>query len=194
MIWLTPAEPVITVAGQRRDLTELPPSGSGGTVLMVAARSSAGYPPTPSGPLAAPRADGSRSSSWGATPPAIRLPAPAGSSVDRVRRAFGLLVLGVAVSVGACSTPVYTSGRAVSDLERQSNLTHTQATCIVDAIRKHFSDEIKAGQKANKGSPIPADDLKLQVDGALAALKEPAGSDEAATRTAILRCAPGALG
>jgi hypothetical protein len=29
VIWLTPDEPAITVAGQRRDLTELPPQGSG---------------------------------------------------------------------------------------------------------------------------------------------------------------------
>ena len=99
----------------------------------------------------------------------------------------------IALAAGACSTPVYTSSRAVRDLERQSNLTHSQATCIVDAIRKHFEDEIKAAQQANHGSKIPADDLKLQVDGALAALKQPSGSDEDAARTAILRCAPDAL-
>jgi hypothetical protein len=106
------------------------------------------------------------------------------------------VLVGVVLSLaaGACSTPVYTSGRAVRDLERQANLTHTQATCIVSAIRKHFEDEIKAAQKANGGSAIPADDLKLQVDGALAALKDPTGSDRDAARTAILRCAPGALG
>src|SRR6266566_1557987 len=28
VIWLTPGTPAITVAGQRRDLTELPPQGS----------------------------------------------------------------------------------------------------------------------------------------------------------------------
>jgi hypothetical protein len=105
-----------------------------------------------------------------------------------------IVAVAVALVASACSTPVYTSGRAVSDLERQANLTHPQATCIVDAIRTHFSDEIKAGQKANHGSPIPADDLKLQVDGALAAIKEPTGGDEAAMRAAIVRCAPGALG
>jgi hypothetical protein len=110
-----------------------------------------------------------------------------------VRRSIAAVVVGVALVAGACSTPAYTSGRAVSDLETKANLTHSQATCIVDAIRKHFEEEIKAAQKANHGSAIPADDLKLQVDGALAALKEPAGSDEDATRTAILRCAPGAL-
>jgi hypothetical protein len=111
-----------------------------------------------------------------------------------VRRAVALLVLVLgAFGVGACSTPVYTSGRAVSDLEKKADLTHGQATCIVGAIRRHFEDEIKAAQKANHGSAIPADDLKLQVDGALAALKEPAGGDQAATRTAIVRCAPGAL-
>jgi hypothetical protein len=110
-----------------------------------------------------------------------------------VRRALASVVVVIALGAGACSTPAYTSGRAVSDLESKANLTHSQATCIVDAIRKHFEDEIKAGQKANNGSAIPADDLKLQVDGALAALKAPTGSDEDATRTAILRCAPGAL-
>lgn len=110
-----------------------------------------------------------------------------------MRRALALVVVAVALAAGACSTPAYTSGRAVSDLERQSNLTHAQATCIVDSIRTHFSDEIKAAQKAVKGSKIPADELKLQVDGALAALKEPSGGEEAATRAAILRCAPNAL-
>jgi hypothetical protein len=113
-------------------------------------------------------------------------------SVDHVRRSFLAALVGVALVAGACSTPVYTSGRAVSDLEVKANLTHTQATCIIDAIRKHFEDEIKAAQKANGGSAIPKNDLKLQVDGALAALKEPTGIDEDATRTAILRCAPGA--
>jgi hypothetical protein len=103
-------------------------------------------------------------------------------------------VLVVVAFAAACSTPVYTSGRAVRDLETRSNLTHTQATCIVAAIRKHFEDEIKAAQKANNGSRIPPDDLKLQVDGALAALKEPTGGDEAAAHAAILRCAPNALG
>ena len=34
MIWLTPDEPAFTVAGQRRDLTELPPQGSGGTLSV----------------------------------------------------------------------------------------------------------------------------------------------------------------
>jgi hypothetical protein len=28
VIWLTPDQPAFTVAGQRRDLTELPPQGS----------------------------------------------------------------------------------------------------------------------------------------------------------------------
>jgi hypothetical protein len=115
------------------------------------------------------------------------------ASFGRVRRSVVAAVVGLTLALGACSTPAYTSGRAVSDLEKRANLTHTQATCIVSAIRRHFEDEIKAAQKANHGSAIPADDLKLQVDGALAALKEPSGGDESAARAAILRCAPGAL-
>jgi hypothetical protein len=116
-------------------------------------------------------------------------------SVEAVRRSLAALLVGVVLfAAGACSTPVYTSGRAVSDLEKRTDLTHAQATCIVDSIRKHFQDEIKAAQKANGGSAIPADDLKLQVDGALAALKEPTGSDVDAARRAIQRCAPGASG
>ncbi|HEX4492850.1 MAG TPA: hypothetical protein VH914_16710 [Acidimicrobiia bacterium] len=110
-----------------------------------------------------------------------------------MRRLLVVPIVVLALAASACSTPVYTSGRAVSDLETKADLTHTQATCIVAAIRKHFEVEIKAAQKANNGSAIPADDLKLQIDGALAALKEPTGTDRAATRTAILRCAPNAL-
>lgn len=111
-----------------------------------------------------------------------------------MRRALASIVLVcIAFGAGACSTPVYTGDRAVRDLERQANLTHTQATCIVKAIRAHFESEIKAAQKANKGSPLPADQLKLEVDGALAALHEPSGGEQLATRQAIVRCAPGAL-
>jgi hypothetical protein len=59
-----------------------------------------------------------------------------------VRRTLAVAILGVALVAGACSTPVYTSDRAVRDLERQSQLTHTQASCIVTAIRRHFETEI----------------------------------------------------
>lgn len=102
-------------------------------------------------------------------------------------------ILSVAVLAGGCSTHVYTSAKAVRDLERQSHLTHTQADCIVTAIRKHFEAVITAAQKANKGSKLPADRLRLEVDGALASLREPNGSDHAATRAAIQRCAPASL-
>jgi hypothetical protein len=110
-----------------------------------------------------------------------------------VRRSFAVVVLAVAVSAGACSTPVYTSASAVRDLERQSNLTSTQAQCIVTAIRRHFEVEIEAKQKANKLSALPADRLKLEVDGALAALRTPTGTEQGVARVAIDRCAPGAL-
>ena len=111
-----------------------------------------------------------------------------------MRRSLSAAVLlGIVLGAGACSTPVYTTDRAVRDLEHQANLTHTQATCIVDAIRAHFVAETKAAQKANKGSALPADQLKLEVDGALATLQEPSRSEQLATRQAIVRCAPGAL-
>jgi hypothetical protein len=106
-------------------------------------------------------------------------------------RAFA--VLGLAVVAGACSTPVYTSASAVRDLERQSHLTPKQAQCIVKAIRGHFETEIEAKQKANKLSPLPADRLKLEVDGALAALRAPTGAEDDVARVAIARCAPDAL-
>jgi hypothetical protein len=111
-----------------------------------------------------------------------------------VRRTLAIAIIGVALAAGACSTPEYTSSTAVHDLEQQTNLTERQASCIVDAIRRHFETEIKDAQKANGGSAIPAADLKLQVDGALAALKEPSANERVATRDAIGRCAPGALG
>jgi hypothetical protein len=113
-----------------------------------------------------------------------------------VKRRFAVrrfAVLGLAVLAGACSTPVYTSSSAVRDLERQSGLTPTQAQCIVTAIRRHFETEIEAKQKANKLSALPADRLKLEVDGALAALRAPTGAEENVARVAIARCAPGAL-
>jgi hypothetical protein len=110
-----------------------------------------------------------------------------------VRRTLAVAILGVALVAGACSTPVYTSDRAVRDLERQSQLTHTQASCIVTAIRRHFEIEIKAKQRVNKLSALPADRLKLEVDGALATLSAPSGLEELAARTAISKCAPGAL-
>jgi len=111
----------------------------------------------------------------------------------RRRLAAAVLLIGIVLGASACSTPVYTSDRAVQDLEQQANLTHTQATCIVAAIRADFVAEIKAAQKANKGSALPADQLKLEVDGALATLQEPSRSEQLATRRAIVRCAPGAL-
>jgi hypothetical protein len=110
-----------------------------------------------------------------------------------VSRRFAVAILGVALIAGACSTHVYTSERAVRDLQRQSQLTHRQAECIVTAIRKHFEGVITAAQKANKGSKLPADRLELEVDGALASIKEPSGNDHAVTRAAIQRCAPGTL-
>jgi hypothetical protein len=110
-----------------------------------------------------------------------------------VRRSVAAAIVGVALVTGACSTPVYTSDAAVRDLERQSHLTHTQATCIVTAIRRHFSDEINSKQRANNLSALPADRLKLEIDDALATLREPNGPDELAARNAISRCAPGAL-
>jgi hypothetical protein len=110
-----------------------------------------------------------------------------------VRRSLAVAVLSLAFVVAACSTPVYTSDRAVRDLERQSQLTHSQATCIVTAIRRHFEGVIKTSQRANKGSPLLADRLKLEVDGALASLRAPTGPEELAARSAVSHCAPGAL-
>ena len=81
----------------------------------------------------------------------------------------------------------------VRDLERQSNLTPTQAGCVVTAIRRHFETEIAQTQKANHGSRLLPDRLKLEVDGALAALRAPSGSENLAARTAIAKCAPAAL-
>jgi hypothetical protein len=110
-----------------------------------------------------------------------------------MRRNVAGAVLAAVVVAGGCSTPVYTSATAVSDLERQSHLTAVQANCIVTAIRRHFALEIEALQRANKLSVLPADQLKLQVDGALAALSAPTGSDQNFARNAIAGCAPGAL-
>jgi hypothetical protein len=110
-----------------------------------------------------------------------------------VNRSVAVGVLAAVVAIGACSTPVYTTDTAVRDLERQSQLTHTQAVCIVTAIRKHFETEIKAGQKANKLTALPADQLKLEVDGALAAIRAPSHTETEVARGAIAGCAPGAL-
>ena len=110
-----------------------------------------------------------------------------------MRRSLAVAILFVALAAGACSTPVYTSDAAVRDLERQSQLTHTQAECIVNAIRRHFETEIVAQQKANKLTKLPADRLKLEVDGALAALREPSGAEQLLARRAISTCAPGDL-
>jgi hypothetical protein len=110
-----------------------------------------------------------------------------------VRRRLIVTILSVALLAGACSTRVYSSDRAVRDLERMSSLTHTQATCIVTQIRLYFSRQIKATQKANKGSPLPADRLKLEIDGALAGLHTPSGPQVLAARRAIAKCAPAKL-
>lgn len=155
VIWLTPDEPAFTVAGQRRDLTELPPQGSGRTL------------------------SGDR-----AICPVASL---------SVRRTLVGVIVAVALIASACATPSYTSAQAAQDLEHQAGLTSTQATCIVAAIRHNFEAEIKAAQKANKGSALPADQLKLEIDGALATLQNPSGAEQLATRQAIVRCAPGAL-
>ena len=110
-----------------------------------------------------------------------------------MRRRLAVAILSVAVLAGACSTRVYTSDRAVRDLEQKSNLTHTQAECVVKAIRTYFEQQIVATQKANKGSPLPADRLKLEVDGALAGLHLPTAPQQLAARRAIAKCAPSAL-
>jgi hypothetical protein len=110
-----------------------------------------------------------------------------------VRRRLAIAILSVALLAGACSTRVYTSDRAVGDLEQKSHLTHAQAECVVKAIRTYFQTQIVATQKANKGSPLPADRLKLEVDGALAGLHLPTAPQELAARRAIAKCAPDAL-
>jgi hypothetical protein len=110
-----------------------------------------------------------------------------------VRRSLAVAIVAVALIAGACSTPVYTSDTAVHDLETRSGLTHTQAECIVNAIRKHFETEIVAKQKANHLTKLPADRLKLEIDGALAALRSPTGAEQLAARRAISTCAPGDL-
>lgn len=110
-----------------------------------------------------------------------------------MRRSVIVAILSFALFAAACSTPVYTSDQAVRDLERKSSLTHTQADCVVSAIRRYFSDQIKATQKANKGSQLPADRLKLEIDGALAGLHAPTGAQQLAAREAVVKCAPGAL-
>jgi hypothetical protein len=114
------------------------------------------------------------------------------ASTSVIRR-LAVAILGLAVFAGACSTSVYTSDQAVRDLERQAHLTHAQAGCIVTAIRRHFEVVIKASQKANQGSPLPADRLRLEVDSALAAIRDPSSSEQAVARAAIARCAPNAL-
>jgi len=110
-----------------------------------------------------------------------------------VRRRFALAVVAAVVVLGACSTPVYTTDTAVHDLERQSHLTHTQAECIVGAIRKHFETAIEAAQKTNKLTALPADQLKLEVDGALAAIRAPSRTETDVARRAVAGCAPGSL-
>jgi hypothetical protein len=155
VIWLTPGTPAITVAGQRRDLTELPPRGS---PMTLSARS-------PNRPLAS-------------TP---------------VRRSVAVVVVVIALCATACSTKPYKSDKAVRDLVARAHLTVAQSECIVTAIQNHFKALIKAQQKANNGSPLPADRLKLEVDSALASISQPTASDTAAARRAIAKCAPDAL-
>ena len=155
VIWLTPDTPAITVAGQRRDLTELPPRGSNET---LSARSTK------------------------------RRLASANMS-----RSVAVVVLVGALCVGACSTKPYTGDKAVRDLVRKSNLTVAQAECIVTSIQNQFKVRIVAKQKANNGSPLPADRLKLEVDSALAAISQPTVGEQAAARVAIAKCAPAAL-
>jgi hypothetical protein len=155
VIWLTPGTPAITVAGQRRDLTELPPRGSS---MTLSARS-------PNRPLAS-------------TP---------------VRRSVAVVVMVIALCATACSTKPYKSDKAVRDLVAQAHLTVGQSECIVTAIQNHFKALIKAQQRANNGSPLPADRLKLEVDSALASISQPSASDTAAARRAIAKCAPDAL-
>ena len=117
---------------------------------------------------------------------------PAGS-FGAVSRRFAVVIVAVVLGAAACSTPVYTSDTAVRDLERRANLTPTQAECIVSAIRKHFETEVVAQQKANHLTKLPADRLKLEIDGALASLREPTGAETLAARRAISTCAPGDL-
>ena len=110
-----------------------------------------------------------------------------------MKRSFAVAVLAAVVTLGACSTPVYTTDTAVRDLERQSHLNPTQAECIVTAIRKHFETAIEATQKVNKLTALPADQLKLEVDGALAAIRAPSRTETDVARRAVAGCAPGTL-
>jgi hypothetical protein len=110
-----------------------------------------------------------------------------------VRRYLIVAIVSLALLAGACSTPVYSTDRAVRDLEQKASLTRTQATCIVSAIRRYFATQIKATQAANDGTPLPADRLKLEVDGALAGLHKPSAPQDLAARRAVAKCAPGAL-
>ena len=97
------------------------------------------------------------------------------------------------VIVSACSTRPYTSDKAVRELEEQTDLTPTQAECVVASIRKHFEVRIKARQKELNGSPLPADRLRLEVNSALATIRAPRVSEQEAARVAIAKCAPGWL-
>ena len=110
-----------------------------------------------------------------------------------MKRTFVVAVLAAVLVAGACSTPVYTTDTAERDLERQAQLTPAQAACIVTAIRTHFEAEIEQSQTANKLSVLPADQLKLEVDGALAAIRAPSGTETDVARRAIAHCAPGSL-
>ena len=65
-----------------------------------------------------------------------------------MKRSLAVGVLAAVVTISGCSTRVYTTDTAVSDLERQSQLTHTQAVCIVTAIRTHERDGYEAVQLA----------------------------------------------
>ena len=103
------------------------------------------------------------------------------------------MIVVIALCVTACSTKPYKSDKAVRDLMAQSHLTRAQSECIVTAIQNHFKVLIKAAQKANKGSPLPADRLKLEVDSALAAIAKPTAADRSAARAAVAKCAPDSL-
>ncbi len=99
----------------------------------------------------------------------------------------------VIAGASACSTSPYTTAKAIGDLQEESELTRAQAKCVVTAIRKHFAGLITARQKEINGSPLPADRLRLEVNSALATIREPRASEQNAARRAIAECAPSAL-
>jgi hypothetical protein len=110
-----------------------------------------------------------------------------------VKNGLVVAMVGAVALLGACSSHPYTSAKAVRDLEQQAGLTHTQAECVVKAIRVHFKTLIIARQKAIGGSALPSDRLRLEVDNALGSIKAPKLADQLATRRGIAKCAPNAL-